>query len=105
MDVDGVSSLTMNTVRIDDNTATNGILFDGRGIGSVKIIDFELIETNYIDTTVAGEQLVSVNGFAHFAMRECVIERNDANYLMNLNVSGDADIRDCYIDNNDIDTS
>eukprot|EP01083_Nonionella_stella_P243099 847390_1 len=45
------------------------------------------------------------NNFIHFAMSECVIERNDANYLMNLNVSGDADIRNCNIDNNDIDVS
>eukprot|EP01083_Nonionella_stella_P030707 84149_1 len=94
-----------NAVSVEDNTATNGILFDGKGSGSVNIIDFEFIDTNYIDTLIDGDQLMQFNRFIHFAMSECVIERNDANYLMNLNVSGDTDIHNCNIDNNDIDTS
>eukprot|EP01083_Nonionella_stella_P172961 595103_1 len=105
VNMNGVSSLTMNAVTADDNTATNGILFDGRGSGSVTIIDFEFIETNYIDTLIDGDQAMQFNNFIHFAMSECVIERNDANYLMNLNVSGDTDISNCNINNNDIDIS
>eukprot|EP01083_Nonionella_stella_P196697 723518_1 len=105
MDVDGVSSLTMNAVKADDNTATNGILSDGRGSGSVSITDFEFIETNYVDTLIDGDQAMKFNNFVHFAMSECVIERNDANYLLNLNVSGDTDISNCNINNNDIDIS
>eukprot|EP01083_Nonionella_stella_P170215 578789_1 len=105
LNVYGVSSLTIDTVTVYDNTARNGILSEGSDTGSVEIMNFEFIETNYVDTVIDGQQLMQFGGFIHFAMSECVIERNAANYLMNLNVSGDTDISNCNIDQNDIDVS
>ena len=49
IDMDGTSSLSLLDVRIDNNTANNGVLFDGRSTDDA-VIKFLQFTNNRLDT-------------------------------------------------------
>eukprot|EP01084_Bolivina_argentea_P217955 369966_1 len=101
--IDGISSLQLYTMMVSDNTALNGVLFDGVGNGNVDIQELQFTKHNYVDSLIDGENLMQFNNFIDFTVQSCYINMNGGEYLFNAILTGDIQMNDCIIDNNDID--
>eukprot|EP01084_Bolivina_argentea_P194619 333941_1 len=103
MDINGVSTLNISVVNIKDNTAEDGILFDGESNGDVNINEFEFRNNNFDNILIDGQTLMSYTNFINFVIDYCSIDQNDGDYLFKMLVSGNIEFNHCNIRMNDID--
>ena len=71
-----------------DNTAINGILFDGEDSGDVNVENFNFTNNNIENEFIDGMTLIQFNNFVNLNVYHCHISMNDANYLFNAIING-----------------
>ena len=103
MSIDGMTSLSILDVIINDNTAINGILFTGSDSGDVDIYNFQFINNNWDDLSVDGQTLIQFDYFSNVNIDNCDLSKNDGDYLFTMIVNGSIEYNNCNIYNNDID--
>eukprot|EP01084_Bolivina_argentea_P293480 504751_1 len=81
--------LFQTSMTVNDNTAINGVLFDGKGNGNIDIKDLQFTQHNYVDSLIAGENLMQFNNFIDFTINNCNVNLNDGDYLFNAILTGD----------------
>ena len=102
INIDGIQSLTFKTIIINNNTATNGIIFIGTNDSDVNIENFTFTNNNIANLIIDENNLIQFDNFINTNISNCDIGMNDGNYLFNVTVTGDIIFNDCNIYNNNI---
>eukprot|EP01083_Nonionella_stella_P030706 84145_1 len=103
VNIEGISSLTLSDLIVDNNTAVNGLLFDGQSNGDVNVTNFAFINNNIANAAIDGETLLQFNGFVSLSVDQCQLSNNDGDHLLKAILSDDITFDHCNINGNDID--